>query len=155
MYEYVRNNETIELPKRRVNIKEIEVLEINGNIVKFKTTVSKGTYIRSLIRDIAYKLETYASMTDLIRTKQGKFNIEEAYTVSDIRNGNYNLKEEADALDIEELNIDQELYKKIDNGLPFEKEYQKEYILFIYNNEKIAIYKYNGIEYRMYLKLNV
>ena len=123
----------IELPKRRVNIKEIEVLEINGNIVKFKTTVSKGTYIRSLIRDIAYKLETYASMTDLIRTKQGKFNIEEAYTVSDIRNGNYNLKEEADALDIEELNIDQELYKKIDNGLPFEKEYQKEYILFIYN----------------------
>ena len=94
-------------------------------------------------------------MTDLIRTKQGKFNIEEAYTVSDIRNGNYNLKEEADALDIKELNIDQELYKKIDNGLPFEKEYQKEYILFIYNNEKIAIYKYNGIEYRMYLKLNV
>ena len=155
LYEYARNNESIELPKRRVNIKEIEVLEINGNIVKFKTTVSKGTYIRSLIRDIAYKLETYASMTDLIRTKQGKFNIEEAYTVSDIRNGNYNLKEEADALDIEELNIDQELYKKIDNGLPFEKEYQKEYILFIYNNEKIAIYKYNGIEYRMYLKLNV
>ena len=145
LYEYARNNESIELPKRRVNIKEIEVLEINGNIVKFKTTVSKGTYIRSLIRDIAYKLETYASMTDLIRTKQGKFNIEEAYTVSDIRNGNYNLKEEADALDIEELNIDQELYKKIDNGLPFEKEYQKEYILFIYNNEKIAIYKYNGI----------
>ena len=112
LYEYARNNESIELPKRRVNIKEIEVLEINGNIVKFKTTVSKGTYIRSLIRDIAYKLETYASMTDLIRTKQGKFNIEEAYTVSDIRNGNYNLKEEADALDIEELNIDQELYKK-------------------------------------------
>ena len=155
LYEYARNNESIELPKRRVNIKEIEVLEINGNIVKFKTTVSKGTYIRSLIRDIAYKLETYASMTDLIRTKQGKFNIEEAYTVSDIRNGNYNLKEEADALDIEELKIDQELYKKIDNGLPFEKKYQKEYILFIYNNEKIAIYKYNGIEYRMYLKLNV
>lgn len=155
LYEYARNNEKIDLPKRRVNIKEIEVLEISGNIVKFKTTVSKGTYIRSLIRDIAYKLGTYASMTDLIRTKQGKFTIEEAYTISDIRNGNYILKQETDALDIEVINVDKELYKKIDNGLPYQKEYKNEYILFIYNEEKIAMYKYNGTEYRMYLKLNV
>jgi len=49
LYEYARNGEEIELPKRFVEIKEIELLEFKEDEFKFKVLVSKGTYIRSLI----------------------------------------------------------------------------------------------------------
>ena len=52
LYEYARNNETVELPIKEVDIKEIEILSIDEREIVFKTLVSKGTYIRSLIRDI-------------------------------------------------------------------------------------------------------
>ena len=78
LYEYARNGEEVALPKREVDIKSIEVLEINKDIIKIKCLVSKGTYIRSLIRDIGESLNTHATMTDLIRTKQGIFDIKDS-----------------------------------------------------------------------------
>ena len=90
LYEYARNNIEVPLPTRLVNIKEIEILNINNNI-KIRCIVSKGTYIRSLIRDIGNKLGTYATMTRLIRTKQGEFDIKNSYTIEDIKNNNYKL----------------------------------------------------------------
>ena len=75
LYEYARNNERVLLPVREVNIKNIELLNYENNIIKFKVLVSKGTYIRSLIQDICNKLEVIGTMNSLIRTKQGKFNI--------------------------------------------------------------------------------
>ena len=53
--------------------------------------MSKGTYIRSLIRDIAYDLNTYGTMKNLVRTKQGIFSLEDSYTLEDIQNDNYKL----------------------------------------------------------------
>ena len=52
LYEYARSNIKVDLPKRRVEIKKIELLEFNKDHYKFKVLVSKGTYIRSLIKDI-------------------------------------------------------------------------------------------------------
>ena len=75
LYEYARNNIDIALPSRIVDIKEIEVLNIEEQKITIKCLVSKGTYIRSLIRDIGNELNTYATMTSLIRTKQGIFDI--------------------------------------------------------------------------------
>ena len=81
LYEYARNGENVVLPKRKVDIKNIEVIDINKDIVKIKCLVSKGTYIRSLIRDIGSSLNTFATMTDLIRIKQGIFDISDSYTL--------------------------------------------------------------------------
>ena len=72
LYEYARNKEKIDLPKRLVNIKEINLIDdikyINDKtIFKIKCLVSKGTYIRSLVRDIASKLNTIGVMSELIR----------------------------------------------------------------------------------------
>ncbi|MEG2322689.1 MAG: tRNA pseudouridine(55) synthase TruB, partial [Bacilli bacterium] len=75
LYEYARNKEEVILPKRLVNIYDIKLLEITKNGFKFKCCVSKGTYIRSLINDIASKLNTIGVMSDLIRTKQGIFEL--------------------------------------------------------------------------------
>ena len=63
LYEYARNNEEVILPSRDVTISHLELLSIEENKVLFKTRVSKGTYIRSLIRDIAKKLDTVAVMS--------------------------------------------------------------------------------------------
>lgn len=152
LYEYARCNEEVKLPKREVDIKEIEVLSINNNKIKFRCLVSKGTYIRSLIRDIGSSLNTYATMTSLIRTKQGKFSLEEASTINDIRSNNYHLLKIEDLLDVEIINCDYDLYHKVNNGVKLSKEYDKEYVLFKYNNEDICIYKKDEEYFRMYLK---
>ena len=91
LYEYAREGKEIELPKREINITDIELLSYKKDEIVFKTTVSKGTYIRALIDDICKKLNTVGAMSSLIRTKQGIFNIEESFTITDIEKGNYKL----------------------------------------------------------------
>ena len=155
LYDYARSGEEVELPKRMVNIKEIEVLLINGNDVKFKCLVSKGTYIRSLIRDIAASLNTYATMTSLIRTKQGKFDIKESYTIDNIRNNNYKMLSLEEVLDLDIVTSSDNLFKLIDNGVAIDYKSKKDYILFRYNFDDIALYKKeNDGKFHMYIKLN-
>ena len=91
LYEYARNNIDVKLPIKEVEIKSIELLEYKDDIIKFKTKVEKGTYIRSLIRDICKKLNTIGTMNNLIRIKQGNFNIEESYTIDEIKNNTFKM----------------------------------------------------------------
>ena len=121
LYEYARNNEKVDLPTRKVEIYEIELLDVkyeeNHTIIKFRCLVSKGTYIRSLIRDIGKSLNTCAIMSDLIRTKQGNFNIEESYTIEQIKNNDYKFIDIYNYLEeYEKIIMDDELKNKIDNG---------------------------------------
>ena len=143
LYEYARNNIEVELPKRLVKINDIEFLDIrydnNKTIFKFKCDVSKGTYIRSLIRDISNKLNTIGTMSNLRRTRVGNFKIEDAKLVSDI---NYkDLINIVDVLDIKKINIDNEIRNKVYNGSLIDNIYDSDKILFIENNEAISIYQ--------------
>ena len=65
------------------------VLDYQNNILTVQTEVSKGTYIRSLVEDIARKLNTIATMTALTRTKIGMFSLEQASTIEEVRKGNF------------------------------------------------------------------
>ena len=141
LYEYARNDIDIELPSRRVNIKDIEVINV-GKIIKIRCLVSKGTYIRSLIRDIGYKLNTYATMTSLVRTKLGEYNIEDSYKIDDIKNNNYKL------VSIEEIfkdkvrvDMDDILLKKVSNGVKLDNVYNSDIVLFYYQDKLICVYK--------------
>ncbi|MBR1376257.1 MAG: tRNA pseudouridine(55) synthase TruB [Bacilli bacterium] len=159
LYEYAREGIDVELPKREVNIKNIELIsDIEyGKFIKFRirTLVSKGTYIRSLIRDIALKLNNIGIMSDLRRTKQGRFDIKDSYSIDDIRNGNYKLLTIDDALtDIYSVDIDDDLYKKISNGVKIPNTYGKDMILFKYNGSSIALYKNDNNVLRMYKLFN-
>lgn len=140
LYEYARNNEEITLPKREVNIYDIELLNIDNEYLTIKTKVSKGTYIRSLIRDIGLKLNTNATMTKLIRTKLDKFTIEESYTLEDIQKDNYKILSLEDLIDLDTININEEMLFKIKNGQIIDYQTNK-YILYKYNNQNIALYK--------------
>ena len=142
LYEYARNNIEVELPKREVEIKDIEILSIEENKVVIKTFVSKGTYIRSLINDIGKSLETYATMTDLIRTKVDKYNLEDAYTLEDVEENNYKLLSIEEVLDYPKIELDDELYKKVSNGVKLSNDYNiNDKVILKYNDHLVAIYE--------------
>lgn len=153
LYEYARNNETVELPIKEVDIKEIEILSINDKEIVFKTLVSKGTYIRSLIRDIGETLGCHASMTDLIRTKQGKFYIEDTYTIDEIKDGNYKILDIEDVLDLDIVDTSDNLYKLISNGVKIDYNSNKDFILFRYKGEDISLYQKECDKYSMFISI--
>lgn len=142
LYEYAREGKKVNLPKRMVEIKEIELINLTNEEYKFKVLVSKGTYIRSLIYDINRKLNVIGVMSDLVRTKQGIFNIDDAYTLEDIKTGNYKMYTITDVLKNDNcVVINDKLFNSIKNGCIIDNIYGKEVITFIYDNEVVSIYK--------------
>jgi len=142
LYEYAREGKDVELPKREIDIKSIELLSFYNDEITFKTTVSKGTYIRALIDDICKKLNTVGTMSTLNRTKQGDFSIEDTYTLEDIENNNYTLLSIEEVLkNIESMNIDEYIYKKVLNGSIIPKTFTNKIACLKYQNKIIAIYK--------------
>ena len=108
LYDYARHDEEVVPPKKRVTIYDIELLDYEYDDVKIRCTVSKGTYIRALIRDICQYLKTYGVMTGLVRTKINDFKIEDAYTLDEIRNGDYKLLSLEDFLDFKVIDLDED-----------------------------------------------
>ena len=154
LYEYARANEAVELPKRDVEIKEIELLRFDGDNVEFRVLVSKGTYIRSLIRDIGAVLGVGATMTSLRRIRQGKFTIDESSSLDDILNDKYSLLQLEDVLDLVIVECDRELTKKVTNGVKVPFNTNKDFLLFRYGEKNLALYKRDGDIFRMFLKLD-
>lgn len=147
LYEYARNGEEVVLPKRLVDIKNIELIEFKNSCeFTIKCTVSKGTYIRSLVRDISNKLGTIGVMSSLIRTKQGSISIDEAYSINDVELGNYKLIGVREFFkDITTIEVDKNLKKKVMNGCILDKKYNHDIIMFTEGELVLAIYKnYDG-----------
>lgn len=114
LYEYARKGQVVDRKPCRVHISELQVLQVSKGLTeeikrdffligqeeksvawsmeqledllwaRIRVTCSKGTYIRTLCEDIGNKLNTYACMAGLIRTKVGGFEIERACTLEEI-----------------------------------------------------------------------
>ena len=82
-YEYARNNEYVELKPNLISIFELQLKIINKNTMSFSCHCSKGTYMRSLARDIGSSLNSGAHLTSLRRIKSGKFKIEMAKSIEE------------------------------------------------------------------------
>ena len=137
LYEYARKKESIDLPKREVTIKEIELLEKESDTFKFRVLVTKGCYIRSLINDIGNSLNTYAVMTDLVRTKQ-IIDIKDTNTLEDIKNNNYKLHSIEEVLAYPVEIVDEEIEYKISNGMKLNNIYNiSDKVIFKNKNNKI------------------
>ena len=154
LYEYAREGKEVTLPKRKVIIKDISLLEFNDNIVKIKTLVSKGTYIRSLIKDIGDTLGTYATMTDLVRTKQGDFSIEDSISLEDLQTNNFKFYTKEEILPYKKVTLNDELLFKVKNGNKITLPYKDEYLSLMENNKIIAIYQKDKGLYRVYKIFN-
>lgn len=152
LYEYARENIDIELPKREVNIYNLELISFNDDIIKIKTKVSKGTYIRSLIEDICEMLGTVGCMKSLVRTYQGIFGIDEAYTLDDIQNNNFIGKNIHEFLDYPCINVEECNLKTVLNGGKISNIYNiKDKIILMYDNKDLAIYEVDGETLKPYV----
>lgn len=147
LYEYARNHETVTLPKREVEIYHLKrtgevKLEHNHTYFKGEIKVSKGTFIRSFISDFASSLDTIGIMTSLKRIQQGKFLIENAYTLEQIEKGDYQFVDIQSCLqDYPIYEVDSETLKNIQNGALINKKYKEDIIAFSFQKKILAIYK--------------
>ncbi len=129
LYELAREGKVIERKGRPITIYGIQILEIKLPFVRMEVSCSKGTYIRSICRDIGEKLGCGACMDSLVRTRVGQFLIEESMTLEQIEK---KVKEgvlEESVIGIEEVFADypfvhttEKTDKLVHNGNPFEKQ---------------------------------
>ena len=143
LYEYARNNIDVELPKRMVEIYDLELIsDLENNKFKIRTEVSKGTYIRSLIEDIGKELKIPTTMSKLRRIKQGIFDIDMAYKLDDI-NKDIKLIDIKDALsNYEQIVVDEILEKKVLNGMILKLDTSSDMVVVLNKENKLlAIYK--------------
>ncbi|RMA66332.1 tRNA pseudouridine(55) synthase TruB [Ulvibacter antarcticus] len=81
LYEFARAGEEVEIPKRKINISEFKITNIDLPKVDFRVVCSKGTYIRSLAYDFGKSLNNGAHLSALRRTKIGEFDVEKAISI--------------------------------------------------------------------------
>lgn len=113
LYEYARKGEIINLPPKRVQIKNIENIIVDNKTFEFDVEVSSGTYIRSLIMDIGYKLGCGAVTKKLTRTSIDNFKLKDSINYENI---NYdNLLNPVEYLDLPEIYL--KFGYKIENGI--------------------------------------
>jgi tRNA pseudouridine55 synthase len=143
LYEYAREGIEIELPKHEIEVFDIDLIDYINDEITFKVHVSKGTYIRSLIRDICYKLNTVGTMSSLERTKQGKFKIENSFTLKDVEESNYKFLTLCDIFDYPKYELNDGEYNKVKNGNSLKCNLPDGKVILYYNNEEIAIYEVN------------
>jgi len=143
LYEYARENISVELPKREIEVFSIELIDLKDDEFSFKVMVSKGTYIRSLIRDIGKKLNIPCCMKTLQRTIQGNFKIEDSYTLDEIKRDKYKVISIKDALfGYNFVEVDSYIENKILNGRILDNRYDTEKVVFINSCEEVlAIYE--------------
>lgn len=86
LYEYARKGETVKIEPRKIEIYNMDLINVNekDKQIEFRVSCSKGTYIRTLCEDVAEKLGTVGYMKELKRTKVGEFKIEDAITIEQL-----------------------------------------------------------------------
>lgn len=141
LYEYARSGEEVKPPIKKVHIYELELLSFRQDVITFRCKVEKGTYIRSLIRDITKYLGVVGTMNNLVRIKQGNFRIEEANSLEDIQNHHYQILKIKDVLTIENYSLNEVEYKKVSNGNSLSLNRKEEELLLTYQDREIAIYE--------------
>lgn len=82
-YEFARKNENIDLKPSIINIYSLEFKIIKKDTLEFNCHCSKGTYIRSLARDIGFSLKSGGHLTSLKRIKSGNFTIDMAKSIEE------------------------------------------------------------------------
>ena len=84
LYDYARKGIFIRKKPRSVYIDSINLISFDNNIAEINIKCSKGTYIRSLARDISYELNTYGYLDKLVRTSIGPYNKENSIQLNNL-----------------------------------------------------------------------
>lgn len=153
LYEYARKNQSVEIPKREIEIYDIKrTSDFIDNEFSFMVKGSKGFYVRSLCVDIANKLNTIGAMKDLKRIQSGDYKIEDSYTLEDIENNNYKIIPIEKVLDkYEKLYIKDYLVKMVLNGVTLDQRQittNNPFTVYSSSGKLLALYKGEDNKYK-------
>jgi tRNA pseudouridine55 synthase len=146
-YKRALNGESIHLSSREIEIKEISLVEAGAGSISFEALVSKGTYIRSLGRDIARALGTCGHLTDLRRIEIGKFSVKDAHSIDRIGESVPIISMIDTLSELPAITTDREGMRKIFNGVPPERILREDdlkiiptgFILVVFEGHLIAL----------------
>ena len=151
MYQYARKGMNIPSKSRNIEIFSIDLISKNKNKFTFSVDCGKGTYIRSLVNDIAREFNTVAVLSDLERISSADHNIKESHEIETINSDNLSNKliSMGDALrSLDEIQCAPEIIDRIINGQKMfleEAKLKSIYLrLFDKNKDFIGILKNNG-----------
>ena len=157
LYEYAREGEKVEINARKITIYNIELknFDFDNQIAEIYIECSKGTYIRSIANDVGKILGCGGYLDRLIRTKAGKFIVENSIKMEDFNNQDI-IKEKLinpiNMLNLQTYNLTELELKKVLHGQPFLNKNIKcvDFIILVYNNCIKAVGKADG----NYIKVN-
>ena len=146
-YEYAREGKEVELKPRTIEIYDINniAVDLRKREVSFDVYCTKGTYVRSLVNDIGKKLGCGATMVELIRLKNGNFDIKDSIPLYDFLKLNFEeMKKKIITIDdyyadLKRINMDEIEYTKFVNGVKLEYNEQDKLVKVYENN------KYKGL----------
>ena len=122
-YELARQGKEVNLKPKEIEIYSLALTnQIDLNTFEFEVWCSSGTFIRSLCRDIAAKLNTYGVMSYIQRTKCGKFYLENAFTINQLKNGDYKLINLDEVFEYPKVRFEKNETDKLLNGMTILKE---------------------------------
>ena len=142
MYKYARDGIKVEKAERKIFIKNIQNILIEIPKVSFDISCSKGTYIRSIARDLGAKLGCGAHLSGLIRTSQKKFMLSDACSLDDINLEDIISLEKAFE-DLDFIKLNEKDSKAFIHGRSIERDFDHTNLLRVYDsaNQFIAIGK--------------
>ena len=116
-YALAREGVDVKLKPKQIEIYKFKLLrKIAKNTFEFEIDCSSGTFIRSLCRDLAQELSTYGVMQRIIRTRCGKFELNNAYTFKDIEDGNFTLINPDVLFSQPRFDLEERQFEKVQNG---------------------------------------
>ena len=147
LYKYARQEQEVDIPTRTIKVENTELISIEGNKVTFETTVSKGTYIRSIVEDLGVSLNTKAVVESLTRTAIGNLNNYHKNLNKNIEGMDY--KSNLHSLDWREvielpvIELEQDMLKIIKNGQLLSSDIfsQKEKYVISIDDDIVSIYE--------------
>jgi len=148
-YKLARQGQKVELRAKKVEIIHYECIrQIDESKFEFIITCSSGTYIRSLARDLGECLGTVASMCALERVESGVFNLNNSYKLEDVLNdsdiNSYIISIDKVFPKIEVVEVSNNDFSKLKNGVCVKTDLKKDIYLLKYNNEVIGVGEVNN-----------
>ena len=141
LYQYLHEGIEVDRPTREVEIKYIELLDYQDDVITFKSLVSSGTYIRVLGEDIANKLNTCGHLISLIRTSFGEkeeITLDKAIKIEEVDESK--LLNPIPFINLPHVYIDEVMTFKAKAGQKLSFDNKEDKILLIHQEQPIAIY---------------
>ena len=141
LYKLAREGKMIERQPREFIIHNLELLTFQDSVIRFRVSVSKGTYIRTLGEDIAKALGTIGHLIGLERVAVGKFMIDDSSVLEDTKIENIlEIPDLFREFAQYEIRSDDE-FRRVRNASTLDIDSDSEYVLVLRKKEPVAVYK--------------